>query len=147
MEDRVSNDIGVKEPLEDWASIDWKLVLKRVRNLRQRIYRATQNGQFHKVRSLMKLMQRSYSNLLLAIRRVTQENQGKKTAGVDGQTALSLAERVKLIDRRNEAIHPMESSPNSKGVHSKSEWKTKTIGYPNNQRPNSTSDCQERNRT
>jgi RNA-directed DNA polymerase len=58
MKDRVSNDIGVKEPLEDWASIDWKLVKKRVRNLRQRIYRATQNGQWNKVRSLMKLMLR-----------------------------------------------------------------------------------------
>ncbi len=45
MKDRVSNDIGMKERSLDWGSIDWKLVLKPVRNLRQRIYRATQNGQ------------------------------------------------------------------------------------------------------
>lgn len=76
MEDRVSNDIGTKEPLQDWADINWKLVKKRVRNLRQRIYRATQNGQWKKVKSLMKLMLRSYSNLLLSVRRVTQENKG-----------------------------------------------------------------------
>lgn len=66
MKDRVSNDIGTKEPLKGWASINWKLIKKRVRNLRRRIYRAAQNGQWNKVRSLMKLMLRSYSNLLLS---------------------------------------------------------------------------------
>ncbi len=45
----------------------------------------------------MKLMLRSYSNLLLSVRRVTQENQGKQTAGVDGQTALTPEKRVKLV--------------------------------------------------
>ncbi|WP_460202532.1 reverse transcriptase N-terminal domain-containing protein [Scytonema sp. NUACC21] len=56
MKDRVSNDIGAKEPLNNWAEINWKLVKKRVRNLRQRIYRATQNGRWNQVRNLMKLM-------------------------------------------------------------------------------------------
>lgn len=97
MEDRVSNDIRTKEPLKEWASINWKLIKKRVRNLRQRIYRAAQNGQCNKVKSLMKLMLRSYSNLLLSVRRVTQENKGKQTAGIDGQTALTPEERVKLV--------------------------------------------------
>ncbi len=49
MKDRVQaipsgiTDIGAKEPLQDWADIDWRQVKKRVKNLRQRIYRATQN--------------------------------------------------------------------------------------------------------
>ncbi|WP_226583346.1 group II intron reverse transcriptase/maturase [Microseira wollei] len=98
MKDRVSNDIGTKEPLKTWESINWKLVNRRIKNLRQRIYRATQNGQWNKVRSLMKLMIRSYSNLLLSVRRVNQENEGKKTAGIDGQTAVTPAERVKLAE-------------------------------------------------
>ncbi len=38
VKDRVRQDIGAKEPLQDWASIDWSEVKKRVRNLRQRIY-------------------------------------------------------------------------------------------------------------
>ena len=97
MKDRVSNDIGASEPLKEWADINWKLVKKRVRNLRQRIYRATQNGQWNKVKSLMKLMLRSFSNLLLSVRKVTQENQGKKTAGVDRETALTPTKRVKLV--------------------------------------------------
>ncbi len=99
VKDRVYQDIGAGKPLKDWAAIDWKLVKKRVRNLRQRIYRATQNGQWNRVRSLMKLMLRSYSNLLLSVRRITQENQGKSTAGIDGQTALTSEQRVQLVRR------------------------------------------------
>ena len=97
MKDRVSNDIGMKERSLDWGSIDWKLVFKRVRNLRQRIYRAAQNGQWNKVRSLMKLMLRSYSNLLSSVRRVTLENKGKQTSGLDGQTALTPEKRMTLV--------------------------------------------------
>jgi RNA-directed DNA polymerase len=99
VKDRVCQDIGAEKRLQVWADIDWKLVKKRVRNLRQRIYRATQNGQWNRVKSLMKLMLRSYSNLLLSVRRITQENQGKGTAGIDGQTALTPAQRVQLVNR------------------------------------------------
>lgn len=98
MKDRVNLDIGAKEPLRDWASLNWKLITKRVRNLRRRIYRATQQGQWNRVRSLMKLMLRSYSNLLLAVRRVTQLNLGKRTAGIDGRVALTPIERVNLVN-------------------------------------------------
>lgn len=50
----------------------------------------------------MKLMLRSYSNLLLSVRRVTPENQGKKTAGIDDQTALKPHERVRLVKEMQE---------------------------------------------
>ncbi|NJM67482.1 MAG: group II intron reverse transcriptase/maturase [Acaryochloris sp. RU_4_1] len=84
-------------PGSAWTAIDWRSVRKRVKNLRQRIYRATEQQQWNRVRSLMKLMLRSYSNLLLAVRRVTQENAGRKTAGLDGQIALSPADRMRLV--------------------------------------------------
>ncbi len=95
--DRVTRDIGTEEPLNDWFDIDWQTVDKRVRNLRQRIYRATQDGQWNKVRSLMKLMLRSYSNLLQSVRKITQENKGRKTAGVDRQVVLTPKARLKLV--------------------------------------------------
>ncbi|MGD1859210.1 MAG: group II intron reverse transcriptase/maturase [Leptolyngbyaceae cyanobacterium] len=99
MKDRVLADIGARTPLQHWSSIDWGRVKKRVRNLRQRIYRATQNGQWNRVRNLMKLMLRSYSNLLLSVRRVTQESSGRQTPGLDGQTALTAEQRVQLVRR------------------------------------------------
>ncbi|MEH2421221.1 MAG: reverse transcriptase N-terminal domain-containing protein [Nostoc sp.] len=79
---------GTKELLKDWADINWKLIRKWIINLRQRIYRATGNRQWNNVLSLMKLMLHSYSNLLLSVRKVTLENQGKKTAGIDNQKVL-----------------------------------------------------------
>ena len=97
MKDSVRQDIGARTPLQDWTTIDWKAVKKRVKNLRQRIYRATQQAQWNRVRSLTKLMLRSYANLLLSIRRMTQENQGKQTAGLDGQIVRTSAERVALV--------------------------------------------------
>jgi RNA-directed DNA polymerase len=92
--DRVCKDIGAGKPLQSWADIHWQPVKKRVRNQRQGIYRATYNAQWNRVRSLMKLMLRSYSNPLLSVRRITQENWGKRTAGLDGQTALASEQRV-----------------------------------------------------
>lgn len=138
MKDRVGNDIRAKETLQEWSTIDWKAVKKRVRNLRQRIYRATQNGQWNKVKSLMKLMLRSYSNLLLSVRRVTQENQGKQTAGIDGQTVLNPEKRVELVTEMAE--HSLwKASKRQKGIHSKVKWKTKTIRNSDYYRPSSTS--------
>lgn len=97
MKDRVNQDIGATKLLQDWEDIDWKPIEKRVRNLRQRIFRATECGQWNKVRSLMKLMLRSYSNLLQSVRKVTQKNKGRKTAGVDNQKVLTPKARVKLV--------------------------------------------------
>lgn len=95
--DRVGNDIGPIERADDWQAIDWQTINKRVRNLRRRIFRATKNGEKNQVRSLMKLMLRSYANLLLSVRKVTQENKGKKTPGIDNRVALSPKARAKLI--------------------------------------------------
>lgn len=61
---RDSNVNGGKEPPLSWMDIEWKAAKKRVRNLRQRIYRATKEGNWRKIKSLQKLMLRSYSNLL-----------------------------------------------------------------------------------
>lgn len=88
-----------------WEQINWNGVARNVRRLQERIYRATERREWQKVRSLQRLLVRAMSNKLLAIRRVTQENQGKQTPGVDGRvydtpearTALS-QEKLSLKD-------------------------------------------------
>jgi RNA-directed DNA polymerase len=97
VKDRIGNDIGASEETTHWTAINWRPVYRRIKNLRRRIYRATQEHRWNKVRSLMKLMLRSYSNLLLAVRRVTQENPGKKTPGVDKQLVLTPKGRMRLV--------------------------------------------------
>src|SRR3954453_17310777 len=73
---------GPTEPT-DWNAIDWRKANRLGRNLRQRIFRARRENDLKKVRSLQKLMLRSWSNLVLSVRRATQQNQGKSTPGVD----------------------------------------------------------------
>lgn len=98
MSSRLGNKIAIEGVIKSWADINWRSVTRNVKKLRMRIFRATQEGKLRLAKSLMKLMMRSTSNVLLAIRKVTQLNQGKKTAGVDGHIAITPTERVKLID-------------------------------------------------
>jgi len=80
----------------DWHQVDWGRAEGTVRRLQERIYRATQHQDWQAVRSLQKLLVRATSNKLLAIRRVTQENAGKRTPGVDGKVYLTPQARAKL---------------------------------------------------
>jgi RNA-directed DNA polymerase len=70
--------------LTHWSQINWTGIEANVRRLQSRIYRAAANGEHAKVQNLHKLMVRSVSAQLLAIRQGTQDNSGKHTPGVDG---------------------------------------------------------------
>ena len=89
---------GLKKPLEDWSQINWRKVNKAVKNLRQRIFLARKLGNWRKLRNLQKLMQRSYANLLLSVRKITQTNKGKQTAGIDKEVVNTPEGRVKLVN-------------------------------------------------
>lgn len=67
---------------QDWMSIDWHHVHRTVRGMQTRIAKATQEGDWRRVKALQRMLTRSYTARMLAVRRVT-ENQGKRTAGVD----------------------------------------------------------------
>ncbi len=97
MKDRTKYGIGAEGQALDWNLIPWDFIKKSIRKLRQRIFRATCEQKWNVVRSLMKLMLRSYFNLLVSVRKVTQENKGKKTAGVDQQVALTPKARMALV--------------------------------------------------
>ena len=80
----------------EWKNIPWRKLEQKVYKLQRRIYTASQRGETLKVRKLQRLLMKSRAAKLLATRRVTQENKGKKTAGVDGVKALSPHQRLKL---------------------------------------------------
>jgi RNA-directed DNA polymerase len=81
---------------EVWKNINWRVINRRVFRIQKRIYRASERGDVGTMRGLQKLLLRSCSAKLLALRRVTQDNQGKKTAGIDGIKAVKQPERLKL---------------------------------------------------
>lgn len=86
----------VLQPRYEWDTIPWAKVQRKVLKLQRRIYRASQSGNTKLVHRLQRLLVKSYYSRLLAVRRVTQENKGKKTAGIDGKTFLRAEQRIKL---------------------------------------------------
>jgi RNA-directed DNA polymerase len=81
---------------ESWKALNWKKFQKTVFRLQKRIYKAVRVGDRQKAKSLQKLLLKSYAARMIAIRQVTQLNQGKKTAGVDGKASLDYQERFAL---------------------------------------------------
>ena len=79
------------------GSINWAKVQRKVFKLQTRIFQAVKSGNKVKAKKLSLLLLKSHYAKLLAIRKVTQDNQGKKTAGVDGKKALRPNQRIKLV--------------------------------------------------
>ncbi len=82
---------------EDWRHINWRKTERYVFKLQKKIYAASRCGDVKRCRKLQKTLMRSWSNRVLAVRRVTQDNQGKKTAGVDGVKSLPPSARLELV--------------------------------------------------
>jgi RNA-directed DNA polymerase len=87
---------GPEDDVLDWDAVAWRVVEDDVRRLRQRIFTATQAGDFKKVRNLQKLMLRSRANALLSVRRVTEVNAGRMTAGVDGRLVVDAQDKAEM---------------------------------------------------
>src|SRR6202049_4039253 len=87
---------------EAWRQLPWRKLEQHIFRIQKRIYRASQRGNTRAVQKLQKLLMKSEAARLLAVRRVTQENQGKKTAGIDGVKSVSPTHRLALAHQ----IHP-----------------------------------------
>ena len=93
----------------EWKRLNWRKLYRNVRRLQARIVKALKEGQKRKARALQFILTRSLAGKALAVRRVT-ENQGKRTAGVDGQNfyfILSVITRFIACDYQFQSrIHP-----------------------------------------
>ncbi|MHA1521751.1 MAG: group II intron reverse transcriptase/maturase [Promethearchaeota archaeon] len=79
-----------------WEEIKWKSHFRHVRRIQERIFRKTQNKEWKNVKNLQKLLVKSHSTRLVAIRIVTQKNQGKRTPGIDNMIYLTHFSREQL---------------------------------------------------
>ncbi|MDJ0590768.1 MAG: group II intron reverse transcriptase/maturase [Pleurocapsa sp. MO_226.B13] len=91
------NTDSTKPNTVGWDNINWLKVERYVYKQQKRIYAASRRGDVKQVRKIQKTLMRSWSNKVLAVRRVTQDNRGRKTAGVDGIKSLSPESRLRLI--------------------------------------------------
>ncbi|WER45312.1 group II intron reverse transcriptase/maturase [Cupriavidus sp. WKF15] len=81
-----------------WDAINWRQVERNVRAMQIRIAKATQEGDWRRVKALQRSLTRSFSAKASAVKRVT-ENQGKRTAGVDRELWDSPEVRWEAIGR------------------------------------------------
>ena len=80
----------------EWSALPWKQIERKVFKLQRRIYRASRRRQVKLVHKLQRLLVKSWYGRLLAVRRVTQDNRGKRTAGIDGVKSLTPSQRLQL---------------------------------------------------
>jgi RNA-directed DNA polymerase len=99
---RQDSQQAVDPTSEAWRKLPWRKFEQHVYRIQKRIYRANQRGNTRAVHKLQKLLMKSEAARLLAVRRVTQDNQGKKTAGIDGVKAVPPKERLVMAEQ----IHP-----------------------------------------
>ncbi|EGJ30848.1 MULTISPECIES: reverse transcriptase domain-containing protein [Moorena] len=91
-----------KKASDLWKGQQWKKLRQNLFRLQRRLYKAVQAGNLRKARSLQKLIMKSRSAQLLAIRQVTQLNKGKKTPGIDGKSSLTYRQRLELLELLNQ---------------------------------------------
>jgi RNA-directed DNA polymerase len=116
-------------PNTDWNAIDWRKVDRSVSNLRRRIFRASKEGDHRKVRSLQKLVLRSYANALWSVRRVTQINAGRNTPGVDMLVVKTPKARSELVDHIR-SYQPWKAQPARRVYIPKGGGRLRPLGIP-----------------
>ena len=99
MSHRKETETMARQPIEDWAHIPWRKLERKVYRLQKRIYQASLRGNDKAVHSLQRLLMKSQAARTLAVRKVTQDNQGKRTAGIDGVKSVAPAQRLIMVQR------------------------------------------------
>lgn len=127
MEETVNPSSASSRVPDSWLTIDWRRVVRNVRAMQIRIAKATQAGDWRRVKALQRSLVRSFSAKASAVRRVT-ENQGKRTAGVDRVLWDSPESKWEAIGRlRQPGYRPL---PLRRVYIPKSNGKERPLGIP-----------------
>jgi len=121
---------GPEDATLAWQSIHWPRMSAVVQRLRQRIFTASQKGNWKQVRNLQKLMLRSYANAVLSVRRVTELNTGKNTPGVDGRIIVTPEGKVRMARLIHRLGSTVDAQPARRVYIPKANGKRRPLGIP-----------------
>jgi RNA-directed DNA polymerase len=91
----------ITKTTQEWNTINWAKVQRKVFKLQTKIFQAVKSGNKVKAKKLQKLLLKSHYAKLLAVRKVTHDNQGKRTAGIDGKKVTHPTQRLRLVNELN----------------------------------------------
>jgi len=109
------------------SGIDWNAAEAHVARLQRQLAQAVEHQNRSAIRHYKHLLRHSHHAKLLAIRLVTQENQGRKTPGVDGRIALTAAQRDTLLQAMDLERRPL---PVRRVFIPKKNGKLRPLGIP-----------------
>ena len=87
------------ENINSWNDIQWRDLEKTIFRLQLRIFKAAANNELEKMYKLQKLLISSKAAKYLSVRKVTQDNAGKRTPGVDKILIKTPSERFALANQ------------------------------------------------
>lgn len=111
----------------NWHQINWGKAQKHVRQIQFKIMKAYETGNSRQVKALQRLLARSFSAKVLAVRKVTS-NEGKNTPGVDGQLWNLPEKKWQAVQQLNRGKY--RARPLRRVEIPKANGKTRPLGIP-----------------
>jgi RNA-directed DNA polymerase len=115
---------------EAWKVLPWKKFEKHLFRLQNRLFKVTKDGNVRKIKNLQRLIVLSQASHYLAVRQITQLNEGKRTAGVDGKSFLNEKERMELAKELKDNWGNWKPNKLKKFLIPNKNGKSKTLKVP-----------------